>query len=460
MGRQGDQGPMTRPATGRISPPGPCRRWRTPGRRGPRRDVEGDDDGQDEPPAESRRTRSCVGFLAPAGLMVVPPWRRRADLPAAGRQPAITDTMMISQRYDIVQPESTASSPAVRTIRAGRRARKQPRYSPVLMHPSLSDLLAVAGGRRAASTVCLGVLEEAPAAPDAMANSQGAGHDRRLRVAGGDPRGRRRRLPRPRRHRRGGAATSPSTPARRGGADRAPVGRALPLREPGGSPRVDRPSCGTGPFTWVSTPSTAPRASCARPVCSGHRLLHEGMPVAGVLGCPTWQSARSRPAGCSSGVVRAWGFPEPLGGGGPEPAAVSAVGDAAGCASWAVWRRRTATRQCCKRSSTGRPGRRLGAPGQPGQVRAVASGMAEVYLRPRSRPDYRDCIWDHAAGAAVWRRRAAGERSRRPPSGLLPRGAPGGQPRSAGVERRSTTWCWRPWRRPGLMGRLVAAATV
>ena len=32
---------------------------------------------------------------------------------------------------------------------------------------------------------------------------------------------------------------------------------------------------------------------------------------------------------------------------------------------------------------------------------AVASGMAEVYLRPRSRPDYRDCIWDHAAGAAV-----------------------------------------------------------
>ena len=32
---------------------------------------------------------------------------------------------------------------------------------------------------------------------------------------------------------------------------------------------------------------------------------------------------------------------------------------------------------------------------------AVASGMAEVYLRPWSRPDYRDCIWDHAAGAAV-----------------------------------------------------------
>lgn len=32
---------------------------------------------------------------------------------------------------------------------------------------------------------------------------------------------------------------------------------------------------------------------------------------------------------------------------------------------------------------------------------AVASGRAEVYLRPRSRPDYRENAWDHAAGVAV-----------------------------------------------------------
>ncbi len=32
---------------------------------------------------------------------------------------------------------------------------------------------------------------------------------------------------------------------------------------------------------------------------------------------------------------------------------------------------------------------------------AIACGLAEVYLRPRSRPEYRDCIWDHAAGTAV-----------------------------------------------------------
>ena len=32
---------------------------------------------------------------------------------------------------------------------------------------------------------------------------------------------------------------------------------------------------------------------------------------------------------------------------------------------------------------------------------AVAAGLAEVYIRPRSRPDYRENIWDHAAGVAV-----------------------------------------------------------
>lgn len=32
---------------------------------------------------------------------------------------------------------------------------------------------------------------------------------------------------------------------------------------------------------------------------------------------------------------------------------------------------------------------------------AVAGGLAEVYLRPRSRPDYRENIWDHLAGVVV-----------------------------------------------------------
>jgi 3'(2'), 5'-bisphosphate nucleotidase len=32
---------------------------------------------------------------------------------------------------------------------------------------------------------------------------------------------------------------------------------------------------------------------------------------------------------------------------------------------------------------------------------AVADGVAEVYLRPRNHPEYRERIWDHAAGAAL-----------------------------------------------------------
>src|SRR5690606_2261562 len=32
---------------------------------------------------------------------------------------------------------------------------------------------------------------------------------------------------------------------------------------------------------------------------------------------------------------------------------------------------------------------------------AVARGEASIYLRLPTRPDYRECIWDHAAGAIV-----------------------------------------------------------
>jgi 3'(2'), 5'-bisphosphate nucleotidase len=32
---------------------------------------------------------------------------------------------------------------------------------------------------------------------------------------------------------------------------------------------------------------------------------------------------------------------------------------------------------------------------------AVAAGMADVYVRPRNRPDWREMVWDHAAGAAI-----------------------------------------------------------
>lgn len=32
---------------------------------------------------------------------------------------------------------------------------------------------------------------------------------------------------------------------------------------------------------------------------------------------------------------------------------------------------------------------------------AVAAGMAEIYVRPRNRADWRERVWDHAAGVAI-----------------------------------------------------------
>jgi len=32
---------------------------------------------------------------------------------------------------------------------------------------------------------------------------------------------------------------------------------------------------------------------------------------------------------------------------------------------------------------------------------AVAAGLAEIYVRPRNREDWRERVWDHAAGAAI-----------------------------------------------------------
>jgi 3'(2'), 5'-bisphosphate nucleotidase len=128
--------------------------------------------------------------------------------------------------------------------------------------------------------------------------------------------------------------------------------------------------------------------------------------VAGVLGCPHFPLDPADPA--SPRGVLFWGgrgrgaFREPLSGKGAEPISVSGV------------RRAAEVRVLGSvESAHGDPalvqavidGAGLGG----GWVRldsqvkygAVASGMAEVYLRPRSRPDYRENIWDHAAGAAV-----------------------------------------------------------
>jgi 3'(2'), 5'-bisphosphate nucleotidase len=95
-------------------------------------------------------------------------------------------------------------------------------------------------------------------------------------------------------------------------------------------------------------------------------------------------------------------FREALSGGEPEPAAVSAVSDAAGArvlgSVESAHGDPAVLQAVIDRAGLGGGWVRLDSQVKYG---AVASGMAEVYLRPRSRPDYRDCIWDHAAGVAV-----------------------------------------------------------
>ena len=232
------------------------------------------------------------------------------------------------------------------------------------MNPSLSDLLTVARPRRP------GRLHRVPGRAGGGSRrprrhgqaGQGTGHRGRLRVAGGDPGGRRRRLSRTRGDRRGGSGAFRR--ARRGGrvrADRAPRGPGPgPLREPGRGARLDRPprrhrvrSPGS------STPSTAPRASCAAtssrwPSACCTRVC----PWPGCWAAPTCPATSTDPASPRGllfyGGTGAGGVP-----GGPRRRGALSRSRSARCrrprrcGSWAAWSRPTATRRCCRRSSTG-----------------------------------------------------------------------------------------------------------
>ena len=279
------------------------------------------------------------------------------------------------------------------------------------MNPSLSDLLAVARrAARAASVVCLGVLAEAPDAPEAMAKlgkepvtvaDYGSQAVILAAVAAAFPG-----------HRviaEEGAAHF-AQHAGEAGAEQIVrlVGRALGRRVTLDQVLgwIDHRG-GDDPFTWVIDPIDGTKGFLRRDqfaVAVG--LLHEAEPVAGVLGCPHLPIDLADPASPRGFLF--WGgrglgaFREPLGGGEPQPIAVSEVGDAAGgrvLGSVESAHGDPAVLQAViDRARLGGGWVRLDS-----QVKyaAVASGMAEVYLRPRSRPDYRDCIWDHAAGAAV-----------------------------------------------------------
>jgi len=159
---------------------------------------------------------------------------------------------------------------------------------------------------------------------------------------------------------------------------------------------------GEGPRTWAVDPIDGTRGFLRGDqfaVAVG--LLEDGVPIAGVLGCPRFDAAGL------DGVLL-WGgpglgaFAEPLAGGDAVPVEVSPVtGPEAARVLGSVEAAHgdpTLVREVMDRAGLGGGWVRIDS-----QVKyaAVAAGLAEVYIRPRNRPDWRERIWDHAAGAAI-----------------------------------------------------------
>jgi len=275
----------------------------------------------------------------------------------------------------------------------------------------LPGLLAVARrAARAAASVCLGVLEEAPAAPAAMAKlgkepvtvaDYGSQAVILAAIADAFPQ-------------HGVVAEEGAAHFREHAGEEGAeqivrlVGRAL--GRPVGLDEVlgwiDHRG-GEAPFTWVIDPIDGTKGFLRRDqfaVAVG--LLHEGRPVAGVLACPHLPVDPADPAG-PRGLLF-WGgtglgaFAERLDGAAVQSVSVSATAD--------PWEARVLgsvetahgdpalVQAVIESAGLGGGWVRLDSQVKYG---AVASGRAEVYLRPRSRPEYRDCIWDHAAGTAV-----------------------------------------------------------
>ncbi len=181
------------------------------------------------------------------------------------------------------------------------------------------------------------------------------------------------------------------------------VGRAVgvPCAPPEVIEWIDRTG-GEGGRTWAVDPIDGTRGFLRGDqfaVAVG--LLEDGVPVAGVLGCPRFDAA-------GAAGVMLWGgpglgaFAEPLDGGEPVAVTVSAVtGPEAARVLGSVESAHgdpALVREVMDRAGLGGGWVRIDS-----QVKyaAVAAGLAEVYIRPRNRPDWRERIWDHAAGAAI-----------------------------------------------------------
>ncbi len=264
---------------------------------------------------------------------------------------------------------------------------------------------------RAAAAVCRAVLEAAPAAPDAMAKlgkepvtvaDYGSQAVVLRALAAAFP--------------EHGVIAEEGSEALRAMADEGTARQVVELvrratgEEDAGFDRVcawiDHEGVPGADYVWALDPIDGTKGFLRREqyaVAIG--LLHRGRPFAGVLVCPNLpvSDEPEAPRGALFCALRGQGCTlEPLDGGPARPVRVSEVDDPAGVRVLGS-----------VESAHGDPAlvravlEDLGLGG--GMVRldsqckygVVARGGAEVYLRPRSRPDYRENVWDHAAGAIV-----------------------------------------------------------
>ncbi|RMH05438.1 MAG: 3'(2'),5'-bisphosphate nucleotidase [Planctomycetota bacterium] len=283
------------------------------------------------------------------------------------------------------------------------------------MSDPLDRILEVAtAAGRAAATVCRGVLAEAPASPDAMAKlgkepvtvadygsqavilraiaaafpdhgviaEEGAEH---LRANAGEA----------------GSEQIVRLVRAATGDDGADFDRVCAW--------IDHTGPAEAEYTWAIDPIDGTKGFLRRDqyaVAIG--LLRAGRPYAGVLACPNLPvdlDAPDGPRGVLFVAAEGRGCTRvPLDGGAPAPARVTP--DATLAAARVLG---------SVESAHGDPAlvtaaiERLGIGGgfvrYDSQVKygVVAQGGAEIYVRPRSRPDYRENIWDHAAGVVVCR---------------------------------------------------------
>ena len=160
-------------------------------------------------------------------------------------------------------------------------------------------------------------------------------------------------------------------------------------------------------FTWCIDPIDGTKGFLRRQqyaIAIG--IMRLGEPWAGVMVCPNLPVDLDKPDG-QRGVMYVAGSGEgclrvPIDGGDSEMVTVSAEGDPA---KWRVLGSVESAHGDPKLVTAAMES--IGIHG--GFVRydsqakygIVAQGGAEVYVRPRSKPDYRENIWDHAAGAIV-----------------------------------------------------------